>query len=361
MADQQHPDPAQGSGEVFCIGNALLDISFIADEKFLKEFKLKPNDSCTMDAPTFQVLFDALEKRYHATGVPGGSSQNVARTIQWLLPDPPGTVTYFGAVCNDHIGNLLIENATHSGINGVYDTVETPTGCCIVIVTGKHHENRSLAAILGGAQTYSIEHLEKYWSLVMRSKIVFISGYFLPTCLEACEKLGNFVATSKDRTLAMALSACYISTDHKDKLEKVLPFVDILFGNHDEFEAFAKAFKISGGLESIAKAASCLHKVRASPPRVVVITHGDKPVLVASSGAVQKFPIPKMKVKNFVDRNGSGDAFVGGFLAQALRGKSLEDCVKCGAATATITLQNLGCTFPKDKPVDIDNLASLIQ
>jgi adenosine kinase len=47
-----------------------------------------------------------------------------------------------------------------------------------------------------------------------------------------------------------------------------------------------------------------------------------------------------------VDTNGAGDAFVGGFLAQLSKKKSIEECVKCGNWAATEIIQRSGCTFP---------------
>lgn len=54
-------------------------------------------------------------------------------------------------------------------------------------------------------------------------------------------------------------------------------------------------------------------------------------------------PIPKEKI---VDTNGAGDAFVGGFVAWLIKGKSVEDCVRAGNYAAGVVICNEGCTFP---------------
>ena len=50
-----------------------------------------------------------------------------------------------------------------------------------------------------------------------------------------------------------------------------------------------------------------------------------------------------------IDTNGAGDAFVGGFLAQLARGKSIKECVDCGIWAATEIIQQSGCTCPDKK------------
>jgi len=45
----------------------------------------------------------------------------------------------------------------------------------------------------------------------------------------------------------------------------------------------------------------------------------------------------------------AGDAFVGGFLAQLVLGKTIEECVKGGNYAANVIIQRSGCTFP-EKP-----------
>jgi len=57
----------------------------------------------------------------------------------------------------------------------------------------------------------------------------------------------------------------------------------------------------------------------------------------------------KIPDDRIVDTNGAGDAFVGGFLAQYIQGKSIAESIECGIWTATEIIQQNGCTFPKDK------------
>lgn len=62
-----------------------------------------------------------------------------------------------------------------------------------------------------------------------------------------------------------------------------------------------------------------------------------------------------MKNEDIVDLNGAGDAFLGGFLSQFMRGCSLKSCCRAGNDASYIILQNIGCTFPKDKKIEFGN------
>ncbi len=55
-------------------------------------------------------------------------------------------------------------------------------------------------------------------------------------------------------------------------------------------------------MSDIALAVSALPKKNAARPRIVVITQGAEPTLVATAGAVTAYPVPK--VDDVVDTNG---------------------------------------------------------
>ncbi len=47
-----------------------------------------------------------------------------------------------------------------------------------------------------------------------------------------------------------------------------------------------------------------------------------------------------------MDFNGAGDAFVGGFIAQLILGKSLQECIRCGQWSARQIIARSGCSIP---------------
>uniref|UniRef100_A0A915K9U0 Adenosine kinase n=1 Tax=Romanomermis culicivorax TaxID=13658 RepID=A0A915K9U0_ROMCU len=66
-------------------------------------------------------------------------------------------------------------------------------------------------------------------------------------------------------------------------------------------------------------------KINNKRPRIVVITQGKSPVIVAEGSKLMKFPVALIPDEKIVDTNGAGDAFVGGFLSRfVVDGSSIE-------------------------------------
>ncbi len=142
-----------------------------------------------------------------------------------------------------------------------------------------------------------------------------------------------------------------------ESMLSVMEFSELVFGNELESVAFAKAkgWKEEAekkDLEAIAK--KMASDVPFSGPgghrgRTVVITHGEKPVVVVQGrgSEPETFPVPGLPEDKVVDTNGAGDAFVGGYLAQLALGADLETRVRCGVWAASVIIQRSGCTFPE--------------
>merc|ERR1711904_305460 len=80
--------------------------------------------------------------------------------------------------------------------------------------------------------------------------------------------------------------------------------------------------------------------------RTVVITQGCEPTIVAINGHTTEHPILALPKEKLVDTNGAGDAYVGGFLAALSKGLSMEKCCQAGAYSASVIVQQSGCTYP---------------
>lgn len=79
---------------------------------------------------------------------------------------------------------------------------------------------------------------------------------------------------------------------------KTLPHADYVFANEDEAAEFGKTQKMEGAsLNDIAVAIAKLPKSNKQRPRVAIVTHGAKPVIVASNMpgsdevSVKEYPI----------------------------------------------------------------------
>lgn len=84
--------------------------------------------------------------------------------------------------------------------------------------------------------------------------------------------------------------------------------------------------------------------------RVVVITRGPNPVIVAKAldPKVMECNVPTVPDEEIVDTNAAGDAFAGGYLAQWIQKKPLATCIRCAFYCAAECLRTVGCSSPRN-------------
>lgn len=342
----------QGNGDVpegiLCgLGNPLLDMTITADAEFLKKYSLEANDAI-LAKEEHEEMFKEMIENHNPQYMPGGATMNSIRVAQWLLGKKNAT-SFFGCVGKDNMADILRKKAEEVGVNVKYMEYDgQPTGVCAAIITG---EERSLVSSLGAANYFREEHFDESenWALVEKAKFYYIGGFVFPVCPEAIQKIAHHAAEKK-KTLVMNLSASFLCRYFANEEINIMPYVDVLIGNEVEGERFAGQI----GCETedrkvMAEKIAALPKENSDQPRTVIITHGGEPVVVSHKGEVKEFPVEEFDHATIKDTNGCGDAFMGGFLAQLVQGKSLEDCVKCGMYSAKIVAQHWGCNYP-EKP-----------
>jgi adenosine kinase len=337
-----------GEGVLVGMGNPLLDICATVDTDFLEKYKLKANDAI-LAADEHVPMYHELVKDYKVDYIAGGATQNALRAAQWVLQKPRVT-SFMGAVGTDDFSKILEDAAVNDGVNVRYQKwAEHPTGTCAVLLTG---HDRSLCAYLAAANHFTKDHLDKpeNFALVEKAKFFYISGFFLTVSPESIMTVAKHAAEN-NKVLMMNLSAPFISQFFTDRLVAALPYVDVLFGNETEATTFSEVQKFgTTDIAEIARRIAALPKENSARPRMVVVTQGDGNVIIVQGTEQPKeFPVTRLAPDMIKDTNGAGDAFAGGFVAQYIQGKPIEECVKCGIWTATEVIQQSGCAFPKDK------------
>lgn len=321
-------------------------------------YKLKAND-VILASDEHRDLCKELVERYNVDYTAGGSAMNVMRVIAGIYraQSVEAKVYFTGCIGKDKFGELMNKKASEDGVIANHSIDEiVPTGTCAVCLTDQG-KNRSLCAFLGASQKFRDQHLRDNWTeLVEDTQLIYMSGFLIAVSPESFHLLGQHIAKSNDvkRRFCLNLSAPYVSQCFGNEISKVIQYVDILFGNDEEAKAFAQ-FKgyNTEDLKEIASKIACEPKIRSSINRIVVITQGDKPVIVAeqlsSEGAnVNQFDVELVPDSEIVDTNGAGDAFAGGFVSQFALGAPIETCVRMGTLAAReiikvsgISLKNL--------------------
>jgi len=326
------------------MGNPLLDIIADTPKDMLTKYGLKADDSIMAD-PKHMPLYKELMNNFKATYVAGGATQNSIRAAQWLLP--PNSTTFIGCVGNDEYAKVLEKSATEDGVYVPYMHVEEPTGTCACLITD---DNRSLVANLSAAEKYKISHLLKpeNWKLVEEAQYYYIGAFFFTHSHDSIMAVAKHAA-EHNKVFTQNLSAAFLSQYYSNLLDEAAPYWDIIFGNETEAATFAEAHNYgTTDIKEIALKMSQIEKVNKNRSRMVVITQGALPTIVAYEGKITEYPVRDIKEEEIVDTNAAGDAFVGGFLSQYIKGKDLDTCIAAGNYVAYIILKQSGATFPKN-------------
>ncbi|CAG5905563.1 unnamed protein product [Menidia menidia] len=307
-----------------------------------------------------------------------------------MIQKPHRVATFFGCIGTDHFGEILKKKAGEANVDAhYYEQNEEPTGTCAACITG---DNRSLVANLAAANCYKKEKhldLDSNWELVEKARVYYIAwdvwaglalledqpapqpckpewaecgklgwspdcvahpgGFFLTVSPESILKVAKH-ASDNNKIFCMNLSAPFISQFFKEPLMKVMPYVDILFGNETEAATFAKELGFeTDDIAEIAKKTQTLPKENRKRQREVVFTQGEDVTVATVGDKVTMFPVLDIDQNDIVDTNGAGDAFVGGFLSALVQDQALEECIRAGHYAANVIIRRVGCTFP-EKP-----------
>ncbi|TKY51599.1 Adenosine kinase 2 [Spatholobus suberectus] len=322
-------------GILLGMGNPLLDMSAVVEEKFLKKYDIKLNNIMLCEIKQLAMSHSKFYQRCPAT-------------------------SYIGCIGKDKLGEEMKKNAKLAGIDAhYYEDEATPTGTCAVIYFGGE---RSLIANLAAANCFKAEHLKhpEIWARVEKAKYFYVAGFFLIVSLESIKVLTRNAAEN-NKIFTMDLSAPFICEFFKDEQDQIMPYIDYVFGNEVEARTFSKVHGWkTDDVEEIATKISQLPKASGVRKRIIVIIQGPVlPVVVAEDGKIKLFPVVPLPKEKIVDTNGvdalvfiillclmPADAFVGGFLSQLVLEKPIEECLRAGCYAAIVMLQRPGCSCP---------------
>eukprot|EP00549_Striatella_unipunctata_P019937 CAMPEP_0118699864 /NCGR_PEP_ID=MMETSP0800-20121206/16184_1 /TAXON_ID=210618 ORGANISM="Striatella unipunctata, Strain CCMP2910" /NCGR_SAMPLE_ID=MMETSP0800 /ASSEMBLY_ACC=CAM_ASM_000638 /LENGTH=344 /DNA_ID=CAMNT_0006600225 /DNA_START=102 /DNA_END=1136 /DNA_ORIENTATION=+ len=333
------------SGILMGMGNPLLDISAEVPMEVVDKYGVKM-DSAILAEEKHLPIYQDLIKNYTVQYIAGGATQNSIRVAQWMLQKTDLKTAYMGCIGkDDEYGNTLKECAQKDGVFVHYMmTEEEPTGTCAVLVNGGE---RSLIANLAAANKFTPEHLKTPLAqeIIQSCQYYYMAGFFLTVSVDSLVQVAEHAVANK-KVVCLNLSAPFIVDFFGDQVATALPYADFLFCNESEAEAYAKKHGMEGkDLKDVALEVSKSPKKSTERPRTVVFTQGSKSTIVACEGKVEEYPVELLAKEALVDTNGAGDAFVGGFLAQLVQGKSLEDSVKAGHWAARYIIQRSGTTL----------------
>lgn len=294
---------------VICVGSPVVDQVVHVHEDFLERIGGAKGGMELVDAATFFNILEKLPEQPSYT--PGGSAGNTSFALARLgMPS-----RFLGALGDDGAGTFFREQLLQAGGDDKAIRIfpDLPTAQCLSLVTPD--AERTMRTHLGAAMTFAPEHVTaKYF---IGCKHAHIEGYMLfnPDLMLATLK----AAKAAGCTISIDLASFEVVHASRAILQEILAeYVDIVFANEEEAEAFVGSDDPEKGLEALAQ--HC---------RTAAVKIGEKGALLCHEGGCCH--IPAISVANVVDTTGAGDFWAAGFLFGMLSGLSLQHSGGLGA------------------------------
>lgn len=261
---------------------------------------------------------------------PGGKGSNQAVAAARLGAD----VTFIGRVGQDVFAESAINFWKQEGINTDY-VVRDPdhaTGVAPIWVDSKG-EN-AIVVVLGANLNIQATDIERATEVISKADVVVCQ---LEINYDMVEYALKFAKSKGIRTVLNPAPAGKLKPE-------VVALADYLTPNETELEV------LSGQSGDYSAAARSL---LTREDQMTVVTLGSQGAQWVSQTGSKI--IPAFKVKT-VDTTGAGDAFNGGFAVGLAKGKSLEEAIRFGNATAAISVTRPGTAPSMPRRDEVESL-----
>lgn len=339
------------------IGDPIVDILSEISLDIIEKYGMKLGDSifASEDCDERNLeMYKILESMPLVNYIPGGSVQNTMRVISWrlnndddVIPRKYFKVSMLGSVGDDLYKNKIMNALEDIGVNPILEILkEDKTSRCGV---GVYKKEKLFVTQLRASKRLSEKFIEENLDRILDHNALIIEGYLLNNKFEMLKKLCHYFSIN-NKMIILTLSANFIVKMHYDKLIELGNKADIIAGSFQE----AKELAGTDANNTQDVFINIFKKLKPKENRLLLFTDGPNGALCGKYNyesnqldyIIQCFA-PKVKDEEIKDLNGAGDAFLGGFLSEYMKGRDVYDCCKNGINAATIILKNVGCTFPK--------------
>ncbi len=308
--------------ELVGLGNGIVDALVEAKDEFILEHNLVKSSMTLVDNDRQSQLLSAVQADYLKIAC-GGS---VCNTI-FTFASVGGTAGMLTSIGQDNFANFYLDQLNLHQIShdeSVSQSTE-PTGTSLIFISPDGE--RTMCTCLAASAEFSVNHLSN--DLIASARYMLIEGYLLASDLgwEAVKKAIQ-IAKANDTKIVMTLSAEFIVAVFKERLDEIMPQVDLLFANDGE----------AGLYLGIAQASLCALKF-AETISEVVITDGPNGSYYASGSELIHVPAISCQP---VDLTGAGDSFAAGFMSGITKGLSPQKSLELGTYLAYRVITQVG-------------------
>jgi sugar/nucleoside kinase (ribokinase family) len=237
-----------------------------------------------------------------------------------------GLKVAFAGVCGDDLfGRFMLTEMKKRGIDISHIVVDPAlqTGMSVILSRGSDRAILTYPGCIAALRARQIPD-----GLLEKSRHLHVASYFLQTALQT--GLPDLFARAHTLGLTTSLDTNWDPSGEWRSLDALLRLVDVFLPNAAEAQALSGAATVEAALESLSRICS-----------TVAIKLGEKGAIAVRAGQHARVPAPAVAV---VDTVGAGDSFDAGFLYGWLKGWSLEEALRLGAACGSLSTRAAGGT-----------------
>lgn len=324
---------------VIGFGNALTDFLVnLPSDDVLSEFNFLKGSMTLVDAELQRRVQESTADLPHTLSL-GGSAGNTIRAMARMgVP-----VGYIGKVGRDSTGRFFEAALDNLSIAPYVAYGQNRSGRCLSLVSPDGE--RTMVTYLGAA--IEMEEADITPEMFSGYDCLYVEGFQV----QNHDVILHVVRTAKEAGLEIAidLASYNVVMENLAFLRGLVEeYIDMVFANEQEAEAFTGETEPVNALEAISKMCN-----------LAIVKIGTRGALIKCGGEVVHVGI--MAAAERVDTTGAGDFYSAGFLAGLCQGLSLRQCGTIGAIAAGKVIEVVGTTFGEEAWNEIHTLMERVK
>ncbi|AQT68818.1 putative sugar kinase YdjH [Anaerohalosphaera lusitana] len=309
------------------VGSPIMDLLSHVPDEFVSTHAGEKGGMALVDHDAMEALLSRLDEFPKLAA--GGSAANTIFALA-RLETPCGFV---GKLGDDAQAKEYLQHFEKFGgdTSGFKFCTKDATARCLSLVTPDYE--RTMCTCLGAAANLapdeiSISDFEGYSHVHLEGYLLFNQD-LIKAILKHAKDAGC--------TVSLDLGSFQIVESFKDLVTELLDkYVDIVFANEDEAEAFSGSKDPEESLKLLGKYCD-----------IAVVKLGAEGSFIQNTEG--KVKVVANPVESVVDTTGAGDYWAAGFLCGYLRGYPMNVCGEMGSILGAEVVQQLGAELPDDR------------
>jgi sugar/nucleoside kinase (ribokinase family) len=236
-----------------------------------------------------------------------------------------------GRVGDDVFGRIVMEMLKDNGVDASLLGISAGRDTSQTLIVNVQNEDRRFIHTFGANSDFRAGDIPV--PLPASCRVLYLGGYLLMPTLRQEELMPVFQsARAQGVTTVLDVAIPHAAPDYLQRLDRLLPLVDVFLPNHHEAEVIT-------GEKDPCRQAEIFHKLGAGT--VVITLGGEGAVLLCDECRLRAgvFRVP------FVDASGGGDAFDAGFMHGLLHSQSPRECLRIASALGASCVRAVGTTL----------------